>query len=203
MLTARQEEMLDFIRSYQLAEGVPPSTRVVQKRFGFASQNAVMTHLRALAAKGAVKQLADGSWGVAAKEVQGLFVLPLFGSIPAGRPDEREQEAGETVAVDPALFDVAVTRRGALWALRIRGDSMRDAQIADGDVGVFECREARVGDIVAALVDGVTTTLKRLVEADGRLVLRAENPRYPDIVPLESLESQGVLVGLIRRIGRG
>lgn len=203
MLTARQEEMLDFIRSYQLAEGVPPSTRVVQKRFGFASQNAVMTHLRALAAKGAVKQLADGSWGVAAKEVQGLFVLPLFGSIPAGKPDEREQEADETVAVDPALFGVAVTRRGSLWALRIRGDSMRDAQIADGDVGVFERREARVGDIVAALVDGVTTTLKRLVEADGRLVLRAENPRYPDIVPLESLESQGVLVGLIRRVGGG
>ncbi len=199
MLTARQEEMLEFIRGYQAAEGIPPSTRVVQKRFGFASQNAVMSHLRALATKGAVVQLADGSWGVKAKEVQGLFELPLYGSIPAGWPEERREESGETVLIDPARFGVVPGRRPRLWALRIEGDSMEGAHILAGDIGVFERREAQPGDIVAALVDGATTTLKRWVQVEGRAVLRAANPRYADIVPVETWESQGVLVGLIRQ----
>lgn len=191
--------MLDFIRGYQVLEGVPPSTRTVQKRFGFASQNAVMSHLRALAAKGAVVQLADGSWGVKAREVQGLFELPLHGSIPAGRPAERFEEEGERLLIDPARFGVATGRRERLWALRIQGDSMEGAHILDGDIGVFERREARPGDIVAALVDGVSTTLKRWVQVEGRAVLRAENPRYGDIVPTESWECQGVMIGLIRK----
>jgi repressor LexA len=75
---------------------------------------------------------------------------------------------------------------------------MVDAHIVDGDLVILERREPRPGDIVAALVDETTTTLKRLVRAGGRLVLRAENKRYKDIVP-ERLESQGVVVGVIRR----
>ncbi len=202
MLTTRQEEILDFIRTHQQEHSFPPSTRAIQKRFGFASQNSAMSHLRALAAKGAVEQFGDGSWGVRASEIQGLFDLPIYGAIPAGLPDQREQEPLETLAIDPAAF--RSTRRGRsaspLWGLRVTGDSMIEAHICDGDIGVFERREARPGDIVAALVDGVSTTLKRLVLVQGRLILRAENPRYADIVPAERLETQGVLVGLIRRV---
>ncbi|MCU0792182.1 MAG: transcriptional repressor LexA [Opitutaceae bacterium] len=204
MLTARQEEILDFIRSHQLAQGIPPSTRVIQKRFGFASQNSVMTHLRALAAKGAVDQFGDGSWGVRAAELQGMLDLPIYGAIPAGLPDQREQQPIETLALPPATFGLRTPRPGAspastLWGLRISGDSMIGAQIQDGDIGIFERREPRPGEIIAALVDGVSTTLKRLVKTKDGLALRAENPRYPDIHPQERLECQGVLVGLIRQ----
>lgn len=201
-LTSRQEEILDFIRNYQREHATPPSVRVVQRHFHFASTNAVTTHLRALAAKNVVHQLPDGSWGVSAAEVQGFFELPIYGSIPAGRPDEREQASDhETIAIDPAVFGLRARPRHPLWALRVTGDSMIDAHICEGDIGVFERRDPRPGDIIAALVDGVATTLKRLVLADGRPVLRAENKNYPDIVPTEGLECQGVLVGLIRRAG--
>jgi repressor LexA len=200
MLTARQEEILDFIRSHQREHSIPPSTRAIQKRFGFASQNSAMSHLRALSAKDAIEQFGDGSWGLRATEVQGLFDLPIYGAIPAGIPDQREQQALETLALHPATFGLRRRASPSLWGLRVTGDSMIGAHISEGDIGVFERREPSPGDIVAALVDGVSTTLKRLVRVGGRLVLRAENPRYPDIVPAESLEVQGVLVGLIRRV---
>jgi repressor LexA len=76
---------------------------------------------------------------------------------------------------------------------------MIDAHILDGDVVALERREPRAGDIIAALVDETTTTLKRLVYVRGRVILRAENRRYQDIIPDQRLESQGVVVGLIRR----
>lgn len=199
-LTARQEEILDFIRGYQREHATPPTVRVVQRHFQFASTNSVVTHLRALATKNAVHQLPDGSWGVRASEVQGLFDLPIYGSIPAGMPDERAQESSETIAIDPAAFGILPGSRRLLWALRVTGDSMIDAHICEGDIGVFERRDPRAGEIIAALVDGVATTLKRLVLVQGRPVLRAENKRYSDVVPAERLECQGVLLGLIRRV---
>jgi repressor LexA len=199
MLTARQEEILDFIRAHQQEHGLPPSTRSIQKQFGFASQNSAMSHLRALASKGAVNQFGDGSWGVKAAQVQGLLELPIYGAIPAGLPDAREAQPEETFACDPALFGVKASRHAHLWALRITGESMLGAHICDGDIGIFERREPRPGEIIAALVDGISTTLKRLVHEKGRTFLRAENPRFADIIPEERLECQGVLVGLIRR----
>ena len=207
MLTARQEEILDFIRSHQRAEGIPPSTRIIQKRFGFASQNSVMTHLRALAAKGAIEQFGDGSWGVRVAELQGMLDLPIYGAIPAGLPDQREQQPLETIALPPSTFGIRPRHASRttpdapplLWGLRISGDSMIGAQIQDGDIGIFERREPRPGEIIAALVGGVSTTLKRLIKTPAGLVLRAENPRYADIHPQDRLECQGVLVGLIRQ----
>jgi repressor LexA len=200
MLTTRQEEILDFIRSYQGENTIPPSSRVIQKRFGFASQTAAVSHLKALAKKEAVVQLPDGSWGVRAKQVQGLFELPIFGAIPAGIPDEREQEIAERVTIDPTLFGVRQARRSQLWGLRITGDSMIGAHICDGDIGLFERRDPRPGEIIAALVDGTATTLKRLVVEPCGAILRAENPRYADIRPVEKFECQGVLLGIIRRV---
>ena len=199
-LTERQEEIVEFLRAYQREHGVNASVRVIQKHFGFASSNAAASHLRLLAKKKAIVQAPDGSWGVALSEVQGLFTLHVLGSIPAGHPDEREQESTETVALDPTTFGVPAARHRQLWALRVTGDSMTGAHICDGDIGVFEQREPRPGEIIAALVDDTTTTLKRLVKVKGRAVLRAENPRYADITPREKLECQGVLVGVIRRV---
>jgi repressor LexA len=200
MLTERQQAVLDFIRTHQAIKSVPPSSRDIQRHFGFASQNAAICHLRALANKGLVERLGDRSWGLQAKEVQAhLFELPVFGSIPAGLPAMQEQEPVERIGVDPSLFGLKRWKPLQVWALRVVGDSMIDAAILDGDLAILERREPRPGDIIAALVDETTTTLKRLVHVRGRPVLRAENKRYRDIVPEQRLESQGVLVGVIRR----
>jgi repressor LexA len=198
-MTERQEEILEFIRQYQQEHQLPPSTRVIQRHFGFSSQNSVMSHLRALANKQQLSKLDDRKWGLTARQVQGqLFSVPVYGSIPAGLPAMQEQAVEESLALDPALFGVRRRKPHHCWALRVTGDSMVDAHILDGDLVVLERREPRRGDIIAALVDDTSTTLKRLVHVGGRPVLRAENKKYRDIVP-ERLESQGVLVGVIRR----
>jgi len=202
-LTERQEEVLAFVSDYQREHKVPPSTRIIQKHFGYGSQTSVVRLLAALASKGVLEQLADGAWGAKANEIQALFALPIYGAIPAGTPTAEEQQALHTVAIDPALFGVRPARSHLLWGLKIKGDSMIDAQIADGDLGIFERREPRVGEIIAALVDETTVTLKRLVEVRGRRVLRAENKNYADIVPATGLECQGVLVGVIRSFAHG
>ncbi len=197
MLTERQQAVLDFVRTFQMSKGIPPSTREIQRHFGFASQTAVMGHLRALANKGMIEQLAGRVWGLKAREVQAhLFEIGVFGTIPAGLPSPNEQQADETIAVDPAAFGL----RGAdrIFGLSVRGDSMIGAHIVEGDIVLLSPRPARSGDIVAALVEG-ETTLKRLVTVRGRPVLRAENPRYRDIVPGESFQIQGVMVGVVGR----
>ncbi len=200
MLSEKQEAILDFIRATQADRGIPPSTRDIQRQFGYASQNAAMNHLRALAKKGAIEQINGRTWGLKARLVQTqLFTIPVFGSIPAGQPVAAEQHAEATVQIDPAFFGLPERRAAKLWALRVRGDSMIDAHICDGDLAILEQREPRAGDIVAALVDETDTTLKRLLFREGAAILHPENPRYSDIVPERGLECQGVLVGLVRR----
>src|SRR5580704_18190793 len=154
MMTERQEQILDYIRQFQREQGVPPSTREIARRFKFSSQSTVMGHLQALANKAQLEKLADGKWGLRAKEVQAhLFDLPVYGSIPAGLPAMQEQTPDETIPIDPALFKVKRPRQHYLWGLTVRGDSMIGAHIVEGDVGVFARWEAQAGDIVAALVD--------------------------------------------------
>ncbi|HEY1765984.1 MAG TPA: transcriptional repressor LexA [Opitutaceae bacterium] len=201
MMTERQEQILDFIRQFQREKGVPPSSREIQRRFRFASQSTVIGHLRALANKGQIEQLAGRTWGLKASAVQAqLFDLPVFGSIPAGLPAMQEQTPDETIELNPSIFGLRRPTPHRIWALRVQGDSMIDAHILDGDLVVLERREPLEGDIIAALVDETTTTLKRLVHVRGRPILRAANRRYRDIFP-GRLESQGVVVGLLRRGG--
>lgn len=200
MLTEKQEAILDYVRAVQAERGIPPSTRDIQRQFGYASQNAAMNHLRALARKGVIEQINGRTWGLKATLVQThLFTVPVYGSIPAGIPTVEEQAADETIQLDPALFGIKPHPTRPLWALRVRGDSMIDAHIVDGDLALLERREPRAGDIIAALVDGTETTLKRLLYRGRTAILHPENPRYEDIIPQSTLECQGVLVGLIRR----
>jgi repressor LexA len=201
MLTEKQQAVLDYIREQQMNTGIPPSVREIQRNFAFKSANAAFSHLRALARKGLVEQLSNRSWGLQAKEVQThLFSLPVYGTIPAGLPAMQEQTPDESIGIDPAIFGLRPSARPHhWWALRVRGDSMEDAHILEGDLVILERREPKPGDIIAALVDENTTTLKRLVRIRGTSVLRAENKRYRDIVPEHGLESQGVVVGVIRR----
>jgi len=198
MLTERQEQILDFVREYQRVHSVTPSTREIARQLD-SSQPTILGHLQALAKKSQLEKLADGKWGLKTSAVQGhLFEVPVYGAIPAGRPTMQEQEVEETLRIDPAVFGVKPSRASEFWLLRVTGDSMIGANIVDGDLVALERREPQAGDIIAALVDETTTTLKRMVRLRGRTVLRAENPRYPDLTP-ERIESQGVVVGVIRR----
>jgi repressor LexA len=196
-LTEAQEAILAFMVRHQETHGRPPSLREMCEEFGFASHTAALKHVQALARKGLVAQTGDGrTWAAnQTKEVQGfLFSVPLFGTIPAGLPVDNPATADEFIHIDPVAFGLRSGK--GLIALRVRGDSMTGAQIADGDIALLRDEPSRPGNIVAALIDG-QTTLKRLVRDRKRTILRAENPRYRDLIPTESLVIQGVLVGVI------
>jgi repressor LexA len=202
MLTSRQQQLLDFIRSYHRTTGVMPSTREIQQHFGFASQTAAVSHLRALERKGAIKKLAGKARALVFPEDLGRsfsFSVPVYGAIPAGLPTTADPTADGQLAIDAALL--GVSEGAPTFALRVRGESMIGAHIVPGDYAVFEKREARDGDIVAALIDG-ETTLKRLIHKDGRAYLKAENPEFSDLQPVNELFIQGVLVGLVRTARR-
>lgn len=197
-LTEAQERVLAFMSGFQEQNNRPPSMREIRDGLGFASVNAVLKHMQALARKNLVTQTGDGrTWALKTKEVQGyLFAVPVFGTIPAGLPVDNTQLSDETIRIDPNVFRLRSARD--VFGLHVRGDSMIEAQIADGDIALLRPPPAHPGDIVAALIDG-ETTLKRLVREHGRTFLRAENRRYPDLLPMESLAIQGVLVGVIGR----
>jgi SOS-response transcriptional repressor LexA len=121
--------------------------------------------------------------------------VPLLGSIIAGRPEFQDGCMDGCVDIDPATLRLPKNTR--TFALKVRGDSMRNAAILEGDIVIMEFREAKHGDIVAALIDG-ETTLKRFVVQNGTAYLRASNPKYPDLIPARELVIQGVLIALLR-----
>jgi len=198
MLTVRQQEILDYLRDEMNRNGVMPSTREIQNHFHFASQTASINHLKALEKKGAIQRMAGKARAVALPSMlnrEPVIDIPLYGQIAAGMPETIEQEAEGRLCIDAASLGV---RPGvSSFALRVRGDSMIDAHIVDGDTAILEGRDPRHGDIVASLIDG-ETTLKRYLVRDGMPFLRAENARYPDLIPARELVVQGVLIGLLR-----
>jgi repressor LexA len=198
-LTSRQQQILDFIADSQARTGIIPSTREIQQHFGFASQTAAMNHLRALQKKGFV-QRPDGRARAAALTVhlerEQIIDVPIYGQIAAGYAETVEQENDGILSIDAA--SVGVTRGQRVFALKVRGDSMIGAGINDGDLVVLENREPRPGAVVAALIDG-ETTLKRYLRQGGRPYLKAENPRFPDLLPARELVIQGVMVALVRK----
>jgi repressor LexA len=198
-LTERQQQVLDFIQASQREHGVSPSLREIQKHFGFASPFAVQRHVDALTEKGALHRLAGKARGLLHPGHHPghtpLLSIPLYGVIPAGLPTANEQEPERTISVDSATLGLRAD--ASLFALRVRGDSMIGANIVENDVVFLTPREPRPRDIVAALIDG-ESTLKRFILQRGRAFLRAENPRYPDLLPATELIIQGVMVGLLR-----
>ena len=197
-LTTRQQEVLDYIRRTEMARGVGPTTREVQQHFGFKSQTAAMDHMNALARKGVLDKTPGKARAVTTSPPRlDIIHVPVFGSVPAGVPELVEQQPEGFVAVD--RLQLGVGKAATLFATWVRGDSMVGAHILDGDLAVFEACEPRPGKIVAALIDG-ETTLKRYVQQHGGAYLRAENPRYPDLIPAQELVIQGVLVHLQRTV---
>lgn len=198
-LTHRQQEILDYLRQSQRQEGIMPSTREIQKAFGFASQTAAISHLRALERKGVIKRRPGKARAVIFPDEldrNEIVDIPLFGSIAAGMAQDVEQDQQGCVSID--ITALGIPRNARTFALKVRGDSMINAHICHGDTVILEFREPRKGDIVAALIDG-ETTLKRYLIEKGKAFLRAENEDYPDLIPARELIIQGVLVALLRQ----
>ncbi len=200
--TERQREILDLLEARQAAGDPPPSYREIGEHLGLPNVSAVAKHVDALRRKGFLATTDGKTRSIALRsplqELRSRIVhIPLFGSIPAGGPSDREQDAEGCVSVDIESVGIRATSR--TFALRVSGDSMVGKHIVDGDVVVVEHgREPRTGDVVAALIDG-QSTLKTFLMQRGRPFLRAENPKYRDLIPAAELVIQGVMVALVRK----
>src|SRR5215471_12928773 len=204
-LTRRQQQVLNFIQEKQDTEGWTPTFREIAAHFGFGSPNAALTHIQALSAKGFLKnrpgrarsfQVTDPLRPKSLLRPR-IISVPLYGSIPAGLPQDAAQEEEGCVLIDVETLGIKPTAR--TFGLKVRGDSMLGKHIVDGDVAIIEHGvQPRNGDVVAALIDG-QVTLKTFILQRGKPFLRAENPRYPNLIPQEELQIQGVMVALVRR----
>lgn len=198
-MTDRQREILDFLKSEQRTTGVMPSTRDIQKAFGFASQTAAMSHLRALERKGVIQRLPGKARAVVFPDEldrEEIVDIPVYGQIAAGMAQDVEQDKEGCISID--IASIGIPRSARTFALKVRGDSMVDAHICSGDTVILEFREPRNRDIVAALIDG-ETTLKRYIVNKGKPYLQAENEDYPNLIPARELIIQGVMVALLRK----
>ena len=207
-LTKRQAQVLEFIRKHHEREGYWPSVREVQAKFKFKSTNAVVGHLRALEAKGALVRVPGQARAIRALRsreatesaklpatINAVVDVPVYGSIAAGFP----VAADAVEPVDSVQVDSQTAQRKP-FALRVRGESMIDAGINDGDTVVVEPRPPRDGEIVVALIDG-QSTLKRFIRpADGPPYLRSENRAFPVMHPVAELVIQGVATALVRKL---
>ncbi len=201
-LTATQSKIFDFIRQRLQNGESSPTLREVSQCFKYSSVRAAECHVQALIQKGWLSSSPGKARslrvGPAAQLTRSTIAdVPLFGSIPAGLPGDRQQEAEGCVSVDIESIGFKPGRN--TFALRVTGDSMIGKHICDGDVVLMEHGpDPRTGQIVAALIDG-KSTLKTFVVRNGKTFLKAENPKYTDLLPSEELMIQGVLRALIRK----
>lgn len=202
MLTNRQQELIEYLRAQHRDTGIMPSTREIQRHFGFSSQTAAVSHLRALEKKGIIKRFPGKARAVVFPEDldrEEIVDIPVYGQIVAGMPESSVQESDGCISVD--VQSLGLSPSAKTFALKVRGDSMIEAHILEGDHVVLELREPRHRDIVAALIDG-ETTLKRYIVDRRRPYLKAENQDYPDLIPARELIIQGVMVALLRQVSK-
>jgi repressor LexA len=205
-LTPRQQQILDWIRAQIEATGMPPTRAEIAAGLGFSTASSAEDHLRALARKGVIELLPGASRGLRVKDLAGLpaqGTLPLVGRVAAGQPILAVENVESRYRIDPALFSPR-----ADYLLRVRGESMRDAGILDGDLlAVHRTGEARNGQIVVARLgnaSGDEVTVKRFHKRGRNVVLAPENAAFEPIVVdprATPFAIEGVGVGLVRSGG--
>lgn len=192
-LTQRQAEILEMIREFMLLEGCPPTRAEIAEHFGFRSPNAAEDHLRALEKKGVIELVPGSSRGIRVLEEEGM---PVVGRVAAGHPILAEEHIEEHLPVDPGLFYPR-----AHYLLRVRGMSMKDAGIMDGDLlAVHRTHQARNGQIVVARIDD-EVTVKRFQRRNNIVRLMPENPDFEPIridLRRQPLVIEGLGVGVLR-----
>lgn len=197
-LTKRQKEILDFITRFVDEKGYSPSLMEIGREFGLSSVATVHKHVENLQKKGYVRK----SWNAnrsldlteKALSVQAIRV-PLVGRVAAGRPIEAIEEH-EVIAVPEDMVG-----RTRTYVLEVRGESMIDEQIRDGDFVIVEERpRAQNGEVVIALIDGEEATLKKFYQEGEKVRLQPANPEIdPIIVPASRVRLQGVVIGVLRK----
>lgn len=202
-LTQRQTQILDFLQNFKNQEGVAPTYREISGHFGFKSTKAASDHVRALEKKGYVRLHGKRSRSIeiVSSETNStghVVSIPILGAIPAGRPEKKEENRSDTIAVDETILGNCKGHR--LFALKVTGESMMGRSICDGDWVIVDAGASpNEGEVVVALIDG-DNTLKTLAKKKKRFYLKSENPDYPDWIPMEEMIVQGVVKALIRRI---
>jgi repressor LexA len=199
-LTARQQEIYQWIRSHMERNGVPPTRAELCTAMGFRSPNAAEDHLKALARKGVIELMPGSARGIRLKEPLEAAnddpSLPLVGKVAAGSPILAAEHVESHVQLDPNMF-----RPNAHYLLRVQGMSMKDAGILDGDLlAVHQTRQAKNGQIVVARIDD-EVTVKRFQQDGHQLQLLPENPDFkPILIDLrqQPVEIEGLAVGVIR-----
>jgi len=197
-LTKRQREILDYLNDFIQQHGYAPSLEEIGRRFGLSSLATVHKHLTNLQEKGFIKRAWNRSRSVEVVPTRtgGRAVeLPLLGYVAAGAPIEAVAGT-ETIAVPEDLVGKRDT-----YVLRVKGDSMIDEQIRDGDFVIVEDRKTAVnGEMVIALVSGADVTLKKFYRDNGRIRLQPANPAMqPILVSPDQIQIQGVVVGVMRK----
>lgn len=196
-LTPRQAEILELIRQTVEETGMPPTRAEIADAFGFSSPNAAEQHLRALARKGVIDMVPGASRGIRLKET--VDGLPVVGRVAAGAPILAEQHIDDHLRIDPRMFSPH-----ADYLLRVRGLSMMDVGILDGDLlAVHRTHEARSGQIVVARIND-EVTVKRFRRRGNKVTLIAENPDFDPIeadLKQDDFAIEGIAVGIIRNGG--
>ncbi len=197
-LTPRQAEILDLIKRNIAETGMPPTRAEIARRLGFKSANAAEEHLKALAKKGHIEIMPGTSRGIRLTQEDEAeeLGLPLIGQVAAGEPILAQEHVEQHYQVDPNMF-----RPSADFLLRVRGDSMKDIGILEGDLlAVHKVQQARNGQVVVARVED-DVTVKRFEKKGSTVYLHAENEEYSPIVvdlTTQSLSIEGLAVGVIR-----
>ncbi|MBN6080724.1 repressor LexA [Aggregatibacter actinomycetemcomitans] len=199
-LTARQQEVYDFLKYHLETTGMPPTRAEISKELGFRSPNAAEEHLKALAKKGVIEIVSGTSRGIRLLQednTQEEAGLPLIGRVAAGEPILAEQHIEGTYHVDPNMF-----KPQADFLLKVYGQSMKDVGILDGDLlAVHSTKDVRNGQIVVARIED-EVTVKRLERKGSMVYLHAENEEFASIVvdltQSAHFEIEGIAVGIIR-----
>jgi repressor LexA len=197
-LTKRQREILDYLGEFIQQHGYAPSLEEIGRRFGLSSLATVHKHLTNLQDKGFIKRAWNRSRSVElvpARVGGRTLELPLLGYVAAGVPIDAITTA-ETIGVPDSLVGKLDT-----YVLRVRGDSMIDEQIRDGDYVIIEDRKnAENGEMVIALVGGTEVTLKKFYRENGHIRLQPANPAMqPLVFDADHVQIQGVVVGVMRK----
>ena len=185
----------DFSRDFCAVKGVVPRLGEIPGHIESARSHAARKRLHPLEKNEAIRRGATSSRTRPGQAPVNRVHIPILGMIPAGYPSDQEQESDRCISINEDTLQLP--RNARTFALEGRGDSMIDAHIVDGDFVIMELRDPTHRDIVAALIDG-ETTLKRFLVHNGKPFLRAENSKYPDLIPAHELVIQGVFRALLR-----
>ena len=203
MLTERQQQVLDYIRETVSSRGYPPSVREIGEAVGLSSPSTVHAHLNSLVEAGAIRKdpskpralVVIDETSTPQVDERNVRDIPILGRIAAGTPILAAEHVEDVMPLPTELVG-----DGPVFLLEVKGDSMINAGIHEGDlVAIHSQPDARDGEIVAALIDGEEATVKRLRRRAGKVILESENPAYKPMVFTEGVELIGKVVSVLRR----